>query len=242
MSPFAPRSTPANTVIRIVPQQTGGSAMWPLAFKCPGCCCSCCCWCGCLPTGASSPALKPATCSRPTAPCAAYVVERFGKYSRTLTPGLHILFPPPIDRIAYTHSLKETTIPVPNQVRGGCGSEGKARCSGRGCNHWRQQLPHAPEPRCAHPCCCAAPAPHTRQTAITKDNVSLTIDGVLYVKVSQPPGAVKDGRTLRQRCRPAPPPRALPTSARETSASFLTLDRWWTPSAPRTAWRMQCTR
>ena len=88
-SPFTPLSTPANTIVKIVPQQT------------------------------------------------AFVVERFGRYSRTLTPGLHLLVPI-VDKIAYTHSLKETTIPVPNQ------------------------------------------------TAITKDNVSLTIDGVLYVKVVDP--------------------------------------------------------
>lgn len=67
----------------------------------------------------------------------AYVVERFGRFHRILTPGLHVLIPF-VERIAYAHSLKETTIPVPNQ------------------------------------------------TAITKDNVSLTIDGVLYVKVVDP--------------------------------------------------------
>lgn len=38
----------------------------------------------------------PEGCTRPSPPTrlpAAYVVERFGKYSRTLTPGLHVLIP-----------------------------------------------------------------------------------------------------------------------------------------------------
>ena len=45
----------------------------------------------------------------------AWVVERLGKYSMTLTPGLNFLVPF-IDRVAYKHSLKEIPLDVPSQV------------------------------------------------------------------------------------------------------------------------------
>ena len=44
----------------------------------------------------------------------AYIVERFGKYNRTLGPGFHTLIPF-IDRTSYFLDLKEETIEVPPQ-------------------------------------------------------------------------------------------------------------------------------
>ena len=45
----------------------------------------------------------------------AWVVERLGKYDRTLTPGLSFVAPF-IERVAYQHSLKEVPLDVPSQV------------------------------------------------------------------------------------------------------------------------------
>jgi len=63
-----------------------------------------------------------------------FVVERLGKYSRTLDAGFHILIPF-IDRIAYKHTLKEQALDVPSQ------------------------------------------------TCITKDNIAVSVDGVLFMQV-----------------------------------------------------------
>ena len=67
----------------------------------------------------------------------AYVVERLGRYSRTLSAGFHILVPF-IDSVQYKHSLKETAIDIPEQI------------------------------------------------CITRDNVQVSIDGILYLKVLDP--------------------------------------------------------
>ena len=67
----------------------------------------------------------------------AFIVERLGKYNRTLTAGLNILIPF-IDRIRYRHTLKEQAIDVASQI------------------------------------------------CITRDNISVEVDGILYLQVIDP--------------------------------------------------------
>lgn len=67
----------------------------------------------------------------------AFVVERFGKYNKTMEAGLNFLMPF-IDKVAYDRSLKEQAVDVPSQG------------------------------------------------AITRDNITLVVDGVLYLKVLDP--------------------------------------------------------
>jgi regulator of protease activity HflC (stomatin/prohibitin superfamily) len=67
----------------------------------------------------------------------AYVVERLGRYSGTLSAGFHLLYPF-FDNVRYRHSLKETALDIPAQV------------------------------------------------CITRDNVQVQVDGVLYFKVMNP--------------------------------------------------------
>jgi regulator of protease activity HflC (stomatin/prohibitin superfamily) len=64
----------------------------------------------------------------------AYVVERLGRYHKTITAGFHWLVPF-IDFVRYRHSLKEEALDIPEQV------------------------------------------------CITKDNVQVAVDGILYIKV-----------------------------------------------------------
>lgn len=64
----------------------------------------------------------------------AYIVERLGKYSRTIEAGLHVLVPF-VDRVAYRTELKEAVLDIPPQI------------------------------------------------CITKDNVQVTVDGVLFYRV-----------------------------------------------------------
>src|SRR5438445_10928486 len=45
----------------------------------------------------------------------AWVVERLGRFHGTLEPGLNLIIPF-LDRVAYTHSLKEVPLDVPEQI------------------------------------------------------------------------------------------------------------------------------
>ena len=67
----------------------------------------------------------------------AWIIERLGKYNKTLQPGLSFILPF-IDKVAYKHTLKEKAIDV------------------------------------------------TQQSAITKDNVTLALDGIIYVRIINP--------------------------------------------------------
>lgn len=67
----------------------------------------------------------------------AYIVERLGKYSKTLEAGFHVLVPF-FDKVAYKHTLKEQAVDVPPQ-----------QC-------------------------------------ITKDNIAVDVDGILYLQVVDP--------------------------------------------------------
>ncbi|KAL6209801.1 hypothetical protein ACLB2K_020740 [Fragaria x ananassa] len=67
----------------------------------------------------------------------AFVVQRCGKFTKVLPPGVNFLVPF-LDKVAYVHNLKEEVINVPNQ------------------------------------------------SATTKDNVEITIDAVLYLKIVDP--------------------------------------------------------
>jgi len=66
-----------------------------------------------------------------------YVIEQFGKYSKSLGAGLHLVIPF-VQKVAYKHTLKEEVIDVEPQV------------------------------------------------CITNDNVQVTVDGILYIKVIDP--------------------------------------------------------
>lgn len=66
-----------------------------------------------------------------------YIIERLGKYSRSLEAGFHILIPF-IDKIAYKQNLKEQAIDVASQI------------------------------------------------CITKDNIAVEVDGILYLQVIDP--------------------------------------------------------
>lgn len=108
----------------------------------------------------------------------AFVIERFGKYAKTLQPGLHLLIP--VVRIM-------TCGPHPAAGHSACADMHHCIASGVIRDVFLTAVACLQVDRIAYIHSLkeiAIPIPH--QSAITKDNVSINIDGILYVKVHRP--------------------------------------------------------
>ena len=109
--------------------------------------------------------------------------------------GLHVLVPI-VDQIAYVHSLKEQTVSIPgtNSITSHHVSHACFPLRAKSYFPLRNPLVHARASVFTHSHTfssypslpCSHLSYNTGQGAITKDNVSIMIDGVLYVKIVDP--------------------------------------------------------
>jgi SPFH domain / Band 7 family len=122
----------------------------------------------------------------------AFVIERFGKYAKTLQPGLHLLIPVVRMKSCDPHLAARHSA---------CADMHHCIANGVIRDVFLTMVACLQVDRIAYIHSLkeiAIPIPH--QSAITKDNVSINIDGILYVKVHRrtPNGNVPP-RTCSQR-------------------------------------------